>query len=51
MPLVLIIVVLVPSELMAILNGSHVGKARDAVDAAIDSLHTSLRELNREVSL
>ena len=36
---------------MAILNGSHVSEVNTAVDAAIDSLHSSLRELNREVSI
>lgn len=36
---------------MAILNGSQVSEVKAAVDAAIDSLHSSLRELNREVSI
>lgn len=36
---------------MAILNGSHVSEVKTAVDAAIDSLHSSLRDLNREVSI
>lgn len=36
---------------MAILNGSHVSEVKTAVDTAIDSLHSSLRDLNREVSI
>ncbi|EYE90974.1 M20 family metallopeptidase [Aspergillus ruber CBS 135680] len=34
---------------MAILNGTHLTDVKPAVDAAVESLNSSLRELNREI--
>lgn len=32
------------------MNGSHIAEVKAVVDAAVDALHSSLRELNQEVS-